>query len=115
VDNATAAAWNIDATGRLLNNGNTQAGFSANRSSGVNPTTGTVLVFDTESNDVGGCYDNATGRFTAPVTGKYLLLVTLTALCGAATNGNTILRLNGSITLCRQDSYLAEEQHARRL
>ena len=37
---------------------------------------GTVVspvIFDTEIFDVGACYNNATGSFVAPVTGKYLV------------------------------------------
>jgi hypothetical protein len=70
VDNATAAAWNIDASGRLLNNGTTQTAFAAFRATSQQ-TSGTTLIFNTEQFDTGSNYNASTGVFTAPVAGVY--------------------------------------------
>jgi hypothetical protein len=69
-DNATAAAWNIDSTGRLLNNGTTQPAFAAFRATSQQ-TSGTTLIFNTEQFDTGSNYNASTGVFTAPVAGIY--------------------------------------------
>ncbi len=54
-----------------------QPSFQANRTSGANQTisgtdsVGTVIVFDGTQYNIGGYYNSANGRFTAPVTGRY--------------------------------------------
>jgi hypothetical protein len=70
VDNATAAAWNIDSSGRLLNNGTTQPSFAAYRATSEQ-SAGTTLIFNTEQFDTGSNYNTSTGVFTAPVAGIY--------------------------------------------
>lgn len=69
-DNATAAAWSLDTTGRLVNNGATQPRFNAQRATSQQ-TSGTVLIFNSEAYDIGSVYNSATGVFTAPVAGEY--------------------------------------------
>lgn len=61
-------------TGNILKPRN--CAFSAYLSVTVNNVTGDGTVYtiicDTELNDIGGNYNNATGIFTAPVTGNYM-------------------------------------------
>jgi hypothetical protein len=53
-----------------------QPGFCATSSATISDVTGDgtcyTIVFNTESYDIGANYNNGTGIFTAPVTGKYL-------------------------------------------
>jgi hypothetical protein len=70
VDNATVPSWNIDSSGRLLNNGTNQPSFAAYRATSQQAS-GTTLIMNTEQFDRGGNYNNATGVFTAPVAGVY--------------------------------------------
>jgi hypothetical protein len=67
-----ALRWEVDATGRLMNAANTQAGFSANLSAAISSlATDAAIIFDTEAYDSGTMYNNATGVATIPVTGTY--------------------------------------------
>lgn len=45
--------------------------FHAYRAGALTPTTGTVIVFDTEVFDTGSNYSVSTGKFTAPISGFY--------------------------------------------
>jgi hypothetical protein len=38
-------------------------------------TAGEVIIFNTARHNIGSCYNTSTGRFTAPVAGRYLLTV----------------------------------------
>lgn len=63
--------------------------FSAYKSSVSSNVTGNstfyTVVFDTEYADVGGGYNNSTGVFTAPISGKYLFTArTLSQNCSTA-------------------------------
>ncbi len=50
------------------------------------------LVFDEIIYDVGGFYDNSTGKFRAPATGRYLVNV---RIHGKKHEANFFLRVNG--------------------
>jgi hypothetical protein len=63
-------SWNIDTSGRLLNNGNTQPAFRAKDAAGRS-TSGTFQTYATEVYDHGSNFNVTTGVFTAPVAGKY--------------------------------------------
>jgi len=61
----------IDGTGRVINV--SQPSFHAYFNTYWTETTSsTVLVFDTTAYNIGSHYSTSTGRFTAPVAGKYL-------------------------------------------
>ena len=72
--------------------------FSAYVSATVNNVTGDgtdyTVIYDTEIFDIGGNFNTATGIFTAPVTGKYLLIpaVVVGNLGAAHTTGRPLLR-----------------------
>lgn len=85
-DNATAAKWNIDSTGRLLNNGASQCRFYARRITTAQ-NTGNVCIYNTEDYDIGAGYDPNTGIYTVPVAGTWIF--TAGAVFGN-TSGGTI-------------------------
>lgn len=64
----------VDSTGRMTNA--VQPSFHATVSVAQNNVTGNAnfytVIFQTERFDIGNNYNNATGVFTAPVTGRYL-------------------------------------------
>lgn len=95
-DNATAAAWNIDASGRLLNNGGAQPFLKVSRSS--DQTSGTTVIFNSEAIDRGGQYDNTTGIWTVPVSGDYGLRGVLTIGNSSGASGARIVTIAGSTT-----------------
>ena len=71
-----------------------QPNFRVEYTSGVS-ISNQVIVWNSVLVNDGSCYSNSTGRFTAPVTGKYLFSVTL--LAGSPTNwGLFYFRVNGT-------------------
>ena len=106
VDNATAAAWNIDSGGRLKNNGSTQYGFAARRITSTQTTAGAIVFQDTAF--AGGfnrssVYNTSTGVFTVPVGGAGIYLITANVVVnntsGGATDPGVSLNVNGGPVL----------------
>lgn len=97
-DNATTAKWNIDSTGRLLNNGNSQPIFFARRITS-NQTSGNTCLYNTEDTDQGGIYDPTTGIFAAPVTGWYLITAGVLLSNNATADRSINLRVDGGAML----------------
>ena len=78
----SAVQGNITSTGTLGNQLNTtRCCFLAHRSANVSNVSGDstvyTAIFDSVDFDQGSNYNNGTGTFTAPVTGKYLLCSTM--------------------------------------
>jgi hypothetical protein len=70
--------------------------FDAYLGSGVTDVTGDgtvyTVIFDTELTDIGSNYDNTTGIFTAPVTGKYFFTSSVQATgIGAHTSAQILI------------------------
>jgi hypothetical protein len=77
------------------------AGTAINISIGT-VNTWTPIILDTAPTNVGSCYNTGNGRFTAPVTGIYL--VTATTYCTGPTLGwhvHSMFWVNGSATTRR--------------
>ena len=100
-DNATTAAWNIDATGRLRNNGVTQISFNARRTS-VFTTTGNIIFPDVAfsgGHNNGSMYNTSTGEATVPTGqgGTYLAVFGCSVQNTGGAGSVTIeLRVNGT-------------------
>jgi hypothetical protein len=74
----------IDSSGRVT--APYQPCFLASRSSTQTYSASNTIIFDTEVFDQNSNYNNSTGVFTAPVTGRYLFLTTV--LVQGSTTGN---------------------------
>lgn len=71
-----------------------QPNFRAARSAG-DVSAGNVVVYNSLINDTGGCFNTTNGRFTAPVSGRYIFDVY--GLCNTASYAHEAqLRVNGS-------------------
>lgn len=81
----------IDASGRVTKP--YQPSFFASGNQGFQTTaSGGTIVLDTTSFNVGSHYSTSTGRFTAPVAGKYFVSFT----CYTQSTGTITLKKNGS-------------------
>jgi hypothetical protein len=87
-DAATSRSLVTSQTGIVANYSYPQIAFSAVVSSQIPNVTGNAteypIVFDSETYDYGSNYNNATGTFTAPATGKYLLSTAVRIAVGTA-------------------------------
>lgn len=106
----TNNAFRMSANGEM--NMGLQPLFLAKPSSTLTNVTGAgvvyTVVFGTETKDQGSDYNNSTGIFTAPVTGKYKFVVGLsfTGITSSHTNCPLYFGLNGT-TLA--DLYMQED------
>jgi hypothetical protein len=87
-DAATSRSLVTSQTGIVANFAYPQIAFSAVVSSQIPNVTGNAteygIVFNSETYDYGSNYNNATGTFTAPATGKYLLSTAVRITVGTA-------------------------------
>ena len=87
-DAATSRSLVASETGIVANFAYPQIAFSAVVSSQIPNVTGNAteypIVFNSETYDYGSNYNNATGVFTAPATGKYLLSTAVRITVGTA-------------------------------
>ena len=72
----------FDSTGRMTNP--VQPCFFVSNEAGSTASSGNKITFNTESLDVGGCWDTTNHRFTAQVTGYYEITYSILNAAGAA-------------------------------
>jgi len=90
-NNSSAERMRIDASGRVTKP--YQPSFFASGNQGFQTTaSGGTIVLDTTSFNVGSHYSTSTGRFTAPVAGKYFVSFT----SYTESTGTITLKKNGS-------------------
>lgn len=90
----------IDGNGRITMPSQPSFYVWSNYSSGGGPSG--AYIFSNVDHNVGSCYSTATGRFTAPVAGRYLFMAAALSRSGSAMNFN--LRKNGSSVVTAEDS-----------
>ena len=84
----------IDSLGRVTTP--SQPSFRAGRTAGA-VAAGTVIIFNEVKHNIGNCYNSGNGRFTAPVAGSYVLLVSIMDdTSSTGTNDGLQLRVNGN-------------------
>ena len=72
-----------------------QPSFYATSTAGSSTYSGSeVIVFNTTRHNIGSCYNTSTGRFTAPVAGRYLF--TFNCYNYAGYTNSIVLTINGS-------------------
>jgi len=89
----------IDANGNTTFRSNYKMNAYRSSNQSINNTTATI-VFDTETLDPNANYNNATGVYTVPFTGSYLIMAVVTAQTAAqpATQTVNIVRNGTAIT-----------------
>jgi hypothetical protein len=92
----------IDSSGRVTKP--YQPAFSVYPASGTPIGSGT-LTFTGVRFNIGNNYSTSTGRFTAPVAGIYLMILTAQHYGGTATNGWIDLRLNDAEINARYETF----------
>ena len=90
----------IDSTGRVIKPN--QPAFSVYPTS--TPIGSGVIVFTGVRFNIGSHYSTSTGRFTAPVEGMYLVILTAQHYGGTATNGYMDIRKNSGDLNARYES-----------
>jgi len=94
----------IDSSGRVTMPA--QPAFRAFSDAGSYSTTGVDIAFPSTTFNIGSHYNTSNGRFTAPVTGTYLVLWSTSSL--GATNFSLDLHKNGSsISFSEQNNSLS--------